>query len=461
MIDFPCTRCGKAYSVPADLAGTDFQCTACGLLLSVPLPSDLANLNADGTFHLSAESPKHEAERIETLARLFGSQKFDEDGEAFDNRTLPEILELAPIEPVAVKVAPAYDPETGELVRQIQLAPPLANLAPPPGSAAAAALAGPPTLAYRAMGSAIHDEGKRVGPGQVWVDLFQPMNVFVMSAVLLAHVIINLIMVVVFAGMIFVIVGPLLLFILIVGHYGNVVDEIGPTDKDELPRPLRDFSWSEDLWGPFRDVFASLMLAGSPTLLYAWIVYKYELEGPWVGVAGWVALALTAVTFVLQPALLLTLRTSGSLVNLRPDRVVGVVRTCGRRYWAVLALGLAATAIYYVGWVGTAYTIRRWLSPAGITDYGWLGNVPVTYGALMIGIYLWHLYAWQLGLLYRAYQPKFPWVDQQYQGSRLRQPYQKLSAAERAARMAARRAANPPARRPPPAVESLGSRQHL
>src|SRR5947199_948029 len=48
------------------------------------------------------------------------------------------------------------------------------------------------------------------------------------------------------------------------------------------------------------------------------------------------------------PAIFLTLATSGTSINLRPDRVWGVIRQCGPSYLAVVVL-FALTLITY-GW---------------------------------------------------------------------------------------------------------------
>ncbi len=39
-LSFRCTRCGKAYSVPDQLAGRKARCHGCGLVQSIPVPSE-------------------------------------------------------------------------------------------------------------------------------------------------------------------------------------------------------------------------------------------------------------------------------------------------------------------------------------------------------------------------------------------------------------------------------------
>jgi hypothetical protein len=452
MIDFACTRCGDPMSVPADLAGTDVQCPACGLLLSVPLPSDLANVNPDGTLRLAEAVRRDDPERVRDLTRIFGTQRVDDDGEQIDNRTLPEEIELAPMPVPAKRIAPQYDPVTGELVTALAVAPPLAAPAPPAGEAGAAGAG--LTIDYRTAGAARH-EPIRVTRGQVPLALFQPMNVVVMSVLVVAHLLMNVGLVIVNIGIVFFVIGPLVIFVLIAGHYGNVVDEVGPTDMDELPRPLRQVSWTDDLWGPFRDVMASVMIAGAPLLACGWLGRSYELPP----VVWYVATAATAVTWWFFPAILLTLRTSGSLANLRPDRVLGVARQCGRGYLPVALLGFVAPAVYLLGSFASFYTTLRQM--AGMTvweDVGAWGSAPVTFALLLAGIYAAHLLAWQVGLLYRMYQPKFPWVNQEHVRKVRRKPLKPLTAQQLAALRAAKHA--PPGLRRQAAVEALQARSH-
>lgn len=411
MIDFACPHCGNTLSVPSDLAGTDLQCGDCGILLSVPLPSDMANVNPDGTLKLSApvELPTLTPGRLHELTQVWGTRRVDEFGEEIDNRTLPDdVFDLAPM-PEPKRTAPQYDPETGELIAALEIAPPLADLAPPGGAAAA----GPAPIGYRPAGAALRDDPLRVSRGQVPLALFQPMNVFVMGVVIAAHVLMNFGWVVVNIGIVFLVVGPLILFLLIAGHYGNMIDEVGPTDMDEVPRPLRQLGWTDDIWGPFCDVFASLMLCSMPVLIYVWAAWGREEPLP--PIVWTLAVGAVALLWLAFPAVLLTLRTSGSLLNLRPDRVLGVVRACGRAYIPVLLLGYVTVPLYLLGTFGTFYTMLR--STGGLKvwdDVGIWGSAPVTFAILFVAVYVAHLFAWELGLLYRMFHPRFPWVNQEH-----------------------------------------------
>jgi hypothetical protein len=163
-------------------------------------------------------------------------------------------LELAPREEDAraadVTSRPKYDPETGELIRPIEVrVDPDRDVHPSTIPVAKAA------LTY-----ATTDLQKRIGPFRIAAELLMPMNLVVMFFVLCAHV---------FNGMVFIAAAglfflwPVLLMLqgLILSHYGNVIDETGRNDRDDLPRPLRDLSFYDDIWAPFVSMFGGIMIA--------------------------------------------------------------------------------------------------------------------------------------------------------------------------------------------------------
>ena len=106
------------------MAGKEIQCPKCGLLRDIPKMGDLDNVDPDGTYKVSEVAPNpHE---LDETARLFSRKKADAEGRELDlrypaqpNRKVEEIP-LAEDEPPA---RPRYDPETGELVKPIELAP--------------------------------------------------------------------------------------------------------------------------------------------------------------------------------------------------------------------------------------------------------------------------------------------------------------------------------------------------
>src|SRR5207244_2652601 len=107
---------------------------------------------------------------------------------------------------------------------------------------------------------------------------------------------------------------------------------------DELPTPLRHLSWHEDTWGPFWNFVMALVACYGPALLLLMSYGANSLPKPVVLSLGGVMAIIGTTLF---PAALLTTTTSGTLLNLRPDRVVGVTVVCGAEYLLVLITGLA------------------------------------------------------------------------------------------------------------------------
>src|SRR5205814_10442792 len=98
-------------------------------------------------------------------------------------------------------------------------------------------------------------------------------------------------------------------------------------------------------------------------------------------------------------AMILTQVTSGTFENIRPDRVIGVIRTCGIKYLLVCLVYAAAIGVYAAGIVvageGMGMLFRLKTIPIALTTIG------AGYGVLAGAIFLMHGFCWQLGLLYR------------------------------------------------------------
>ena len=178
--------------------------------------------------------------------------------------------------------------------------------------------------------------------------LLAPANVVVMFAIFIAHLLFWPLLIVVYAGVFFLVVAVPLMGALFLAHYGNVIEEFGPHGRDELPRPLRDLGFYEDLWAtPFCAVFLSLLICYLPSiLLIQWLSAKMPIL-----LVPALILALIGTFFL--PAIMLTLQTSGTILNLRPDRVLGVIGACGIDYWKTLFLWILTLAVYGFGWVVT------------------------------------------------------------------------------------------------------------
>src|SRR5581483_6489879 len=201
------------------------------------------------------------------------------------------------------------DPVTGELVRPIDIAGPGGVVVPDgPVPVEPIEVLG----AKRAISYATREATHAINPRRVLMELLMPVNGAVMLFVFLMHFLLLGVEMIVFAGLFFV--APIWVAVAagILAHYGTVIDEIGPVGRDELPRPLRQVSFSDDLWGPFCGMFIAIGICYGPTLIMMWNV---GTSPPW----NLPELALAAAGTFFWPAVVLTTMTSGSVENLRPD----------------------------------------------------------------------------------------------------------------------------------------------
>jgi len=412
MIQFPCT-CGRVFRVHEDQAGGTIQCPACRKLNDIPLLSDLGGLAEDGTFRMTGPAVEADPGRIDDLAHIYHGGRQDHRGDDIDLRNTEDDLANVGVEyglksngPARLPHGPRYDPETGELVRAIDVKhDPVrdARAAPVPAAPETA-----PVIAYRARGSAKKFD-HRVTPGKVPFELLRPVNVFVMFVIFFEHVLLNVTLMVVLSGMAFLLVAPALMLFVLFAHYGCVVDEIGPEDRDELPRPLRSLGWSDDLWGPFKATMAALVLCYLPVFIMMPVTIASQ------GIS--LPMLLATAAFALGgsfffPAVFLTLTTSGTALNLTPGRVMGVIARCGSGYIASVGLYLAAIVTYGMAVLGSVSWLVGFLGrdlgvSVGILAAPWFAHL-----TLVLAVYLMHLFCWRVGLLYRAHHEEFPWAFQ-------------------------------------------------
>ncbi|HWB52587.1 MAG TPA: hypothetical protein VG722_00275, partial [Tepidisphaeraceae bacterium] len=289
---------------------------------------------------------------------------------------------------------PKYDPVTGELVEPIKVAP----------MAKQRAEAIP--MARRVVNYASGQQlSSHHSASRVLLELFQPPNLIVMTFILIAHVIWEGLLVVCSMFLIFL---PVLFLAtgMFFAHYAIVIEEVGVEERDELPRPLRHGELGADLWKPFIHFIGAFILCYWPAILAVGRLADSPMRWP-------VFFALMVVGTIFLPAMLLTLTTSGSLWNLRPDRVVGVALRCGHRYIVAVLLFPVITLIYMVGALGSHVVVLRHAVPKpGVQT--WLGMPMVVYPLLVIGVYLMHYFCWYLGLMYRDFHDQFPWVLQRH-----------------------------------------------
>jgi len=412
MIRFPCS-CGQTYEVPEDQAGNAFQCTRCGKLVDVPVLSDLRNLAADGTYGLD-ETPiaQHESATLEEMMLAYTRDKVDFYGNEKDLRNTqddfaalggPEALEFADDDDdeneASVRArAPKYDPITGELIRPLDV-----REKQRPTESEASVPVAKAMIAY-----ARHRRGEHpFQASQILPEMFRPANLIVTMVIFIVHIILQLMLFPVMIGLWLLVPAMMIVAGLIFSHYAVVVNDIATEDKDELPRPLRDFGWHDDLWGPFVHFFVSAFIAYGPLIAVNWMPQKVVLLVAYsAAVVFWGTLIF--------PALFLTMTTSGHWLNLAPDKVLRVIKNLGFKYLLSVILWAIALISYAIGIGGTMFALASLFAPPGtMPGNPWIATA-IAYPLLIVGIFIMHVFCWYLGLQYREYQPTFHWALQSH-----------------------------------------------
>ncbi len=402
MIQFAC-HCRHVFTLNDDEAGGLVQCPDCGRLNDVPTLGDLANLAEDGTFKVDSSDPVKEAHRLAELSLVFSKGRTDAQGNEIDlRRTLEDVaqdnepIDLTPEEPGPQASKPRYDPITGELIRPIDVK----EDGPDPSTIPMATA----TINYASGGGE-----KRITPALLPVELFRPLNLTVMLFVVIGHYLAVLLGTVALV-MPFLIPALLIFQACFLAHYGCVIEETGPDTKDELPRPLRDLRLYDDIWSPLVNVVGSVLLCYLPAALTALYL---NTHAPGLASRAWMVLLAAVIGTFFYPAVLLTMSTSGTAANLRPDRLLTVIRDCGLAYWAAVLLWIVASCTYLLALAALQLALLRLFGlPLGLP-----GRVPAFFigaGSLLVAVYLMHWFCWHLGLLYRAHHDEFPWVLQRH-----------------------------------------------
>jgi hypothetical protein len=405
MIEFRCT-CQHLFQVSDDESGLDIQCPKCGRLNSVPNTADLALLDNDGMYKVDGEIAPEQVNpaREEELKRIFVNSRVDEFGREIDLRShsTPLDYQRVGVDPLDIvpegrgPAAPKYDPETGELIRPMEV-----RKEPLKDVRAAIPLPRKPKrrVAFERL--------THVSPMQLLLDLLKPTNLVVMLLIVVAHVFLLVTWFIVLFGFIFIFPVSILAGIIIIAHFGNVVDETGPSSQDELPRPLRNVSWHDDIWGPCWYLVTSLLICFGP----AYFISGSSISND--GVRIGLSLACMVIGALLFPAVLLIRTTSGHFANLRPDRIIGTIRACAGTYPILVVLFIASFTAYTYGIFGVLGTIHQLFSKFNLQMpiwAKWYGSIPLFF----FGVYLMHHFAWTLGHVYRVYHGSFPWA---YQGA--------------------------------------------
>ena len=470
MIRFSC-KCGFEFNLTEDHAGEVRQCSRCGLLVDVPSSDELAWLAEDGTIGLDASAADGRREPGLSLAemyRAYSRNRTDADGNPIDLRNENDHLSGAgQIDAQGhrpERIAPRYDPETGERIIPLALKDetprpvlsvaeivdpdediPLAEAVPPRPTAKPAAQPhrrprgtqpvpvqplpvepiavepipvqpipvqpARPGARVRSLTYATGDAARPTSPATVAVDLLvRPANLIVLLFVGWFYVGAYLLKIPLNAFAYVAGLPPLVTQVLnlpllaLVAHYGCVVEDIGPDGVDELPRPLRNFAFGDDLFAPGVRVLLAVALCYGPAIVCGAITHMDR--PPTIAIT----LSLAAVGTYAFPAVVLTLLTGSTVLNLAPRRLLGVVAQCGAGY--IASVFLAGGAVF-----GTAFFL---LGPstlpalANVRGTAYTARLALLVPALGLTMYLSHLFAWHLGLLYREHHDQFPWVGQRH-----------------------------------------------
>ena len=430
MIRFSC-KCGFEFNVTEDRAGGTVQCPRCSLLVDIPRTDELAWLEADGSYGIDDVPPDEvPGQTLAEMYRVFSRRTTDVDGVERDLRPGVEHFRRIGDPPDAQgyrpeRIAPRYDPETGERIIPLSLVDeppqpvlPLAVLADPSEvdgdetePLLARAVSAVSAVPVRSLGYAVGPTGRGITVTSLAVDLLvRPANITVLAFVYCFYV----------AAVLFEI--PLNAFAehldvprvvtnllnlplwLLAAHYGCVVEDTGPDAIDELPRPLRNFELGEDLFSPALRVAVAGVICLGPMIV---VGVASGLDRP-PAVAG--TLALAGLGIYLFPAVVLTLLTGTTVLNLTPGRVIGVMLTCGPQY-ALSALMAMLSGLLTV-WIvlGPRVLTFMGISPAMHASDHLVVLVP----GLFVTAYVSHWFACHLGLLYRAHHESFPWLAQRH-----------------------------------------------
>jgi len=250
------------------------------------------------------------------------------------------------------------------------------------------------------------DTREDFSPWRIIPEMFKFTNVFVMFLIFVVHIFLQLMMFPLMIGMWLIIPGFFFLVGALIAHYANVVNDVGPDQKDELPRPGRDLSWVDDLWGPFVNSIVAIF-----------VCYGALLFTPHISSVARIAYVGTiiAIGTIGFPAIFLTTTTSGTILNLAPDNVLRVIGALGATYLVAVGLWAVCAAIYIFGIVGTLLALSSLMDPTPPTG-SWYTSPPVIIGypALLVGIVMMHGYCWFLGLLYRKHHEAFDWYLQKH-----------------------------------------------
>jgi hypothetical protein len=487
MIQFPC-RCGNLFRLDDEEAGTSLQCPKCGLLNDVPLLGELASLAEDGTYKLD-DAPPAPKPRLEVadLVQGLGIDPNDYKASEIDLRLTPQQVAAIGAPSPTTAPPPRYDPETGELIREMNFR----------DSAGGKGKTSPkdipfakPAITYGHSRTAFSDSWR----GSIRA-LCEPINIVVMTIAIAAQLFTFIgIMYSIRMGF-FIMTGFLFLFqLLLIAHFGNVVDETGVEEREDLPRLLRDLRFYEDIWSPLVAMLGSIFVCYAPALVcllaasmersafftltdfllgLGWLIgfcvvtMSVIEEGlskiDWIDhfvrplmtvligsiacllpaglcvavhasdtVTEFVALVLAAAGTIFLPGALLTLATSGAVANIHPGRLIKTISICGSRYLSPLIAWILGLLLFGFG-LGIE-SIDIFGASAGPLFGAKVRLWMIAYPLMVSGLILLHLCCFEIGMLYRRHHDAFPWLLQRHHPVHHTRRSVAIRAASRAAR---------------------------
>src|SRR5580704_7762436 len=111
----------------------------------------------------------------------------------------------------------------------------------------------------------------------------------------------------------------------------------------------------------------------------------------WSHLGSPLALLLVALGTAALPAVMLTMCTSRSIFNLRPDRLLGVAAACGADYLFAVMAGGVALAGYLASF---AILLKAFLKIAGSSGGFQIGGLFASYPVLFGALFLMHGFCW-------------------------------------------------------------------
>ncbi len=398
MIHFSCI-CGQVFDLPEERAGDSLQCPACLRLVDVPPLDEINAFEDDGTLKMKDAEELAPAlkQKIRTHAHRDDLRQSVDEYFALDDAPGAD---AAPN-----RLSPRYDPETGELVQMVDVVP---DARPPAHEIPVAK----PALNYSSNSTM---EPASYGPMSWWrmpLRIVSGGSLMAITFVFLLHLLAYFVLMVPIANF-FLFPFVLLIVGMIIAHYGNVMEEIGPTGRDDVPVLLRHVSFTDDIWHPLVGLFVGFAFAFLPAILLQAVgrFWKPASEMPELMVA------LVIWGLLIFPAAGFTAITSGALQNMRPRYVFAVIRSAPGHYALVCIAFILSLTAYLAVLGGMAFaSIAAWTAPVGKLPWG---KILLTGGGLIglvaTAIYLMHLATAWMGLLYRTRYDCFNWVYQKHE----------------------------------------------